>query len=150
MASISQTAANVVSVADDDNEFEYGTYGATVAAGKPVYFDEADEKYKLCDCNSGTAAVRDFRGIALQSGSDGQPAKIQTGGTINLGATLAVGMFYVVSDTAGEIMPVTDLSSGEYPILIGGAITAANLKMAGPGNRTHSRLSGFKLGVAFA
>lgn len=130
MADISVTAGNVVTVSDPENTItrEYNA-GATITAGQALYFDTATNKWKLADCDSGTAAVRDLKGIALNGASDGQPLAVQTAGLINLGATLAVGTIYTLSATAGGIAPAADLSTGEYTVILGVALTAANLRM---------------------
>jgi hypothetical protein len=109
---------------------ESGTFGATITAGQSVYRDEADKKYKLADSNSATPAVRETRGIALNGGSNGQPAVIQTGGTITIGATVTAGVAYYLSDTPGGICPVADIGSGEYAGLIGMATTTGAIKLS--------------------
>ena len=47
------TAANVI--AGTGARRALGTAGATITAGKVVYFDSSTSKYKLADNNSGTA-----------------------------------------------------------------------------------------------
>lgn len=127
---ITTTAANVVTVADADNVIERNqTAGATITAGQSLYLDTSDGKWKLFDANSGTAAVRTLQGIALNGASNGQPLDVQTAGTINLGATLSVGLIYVGSVTPGGIAPSADLATGWYTNVLGVALTAANLKM---------------------
>lgn len=117
MADISITAANVVP--GQNATVTGGTAGATIAAGKAVYRDPADLKWKLADCDSATAAERDVRGIALNGASNGQPLDVLTEGDITLGAVLTAGVAYYLSGTAGGICPVGDLASGDYPTLIG-------------------------------
>jgi 5'-nucleotidase len=46
---------------------------------------------------------------------------------INHGATLIEGQTYVVSATAGSIAPISDLTTGDFPIILGVASTAALL-----------------------
>ncbi len=130
MADISVTAANVL--AGSTATTELVTAGDTLTAGMILYKDTADEnKYKKARANASGTAAGD--GIALHSAASGQPilvAKPQRGGDINLGATLAVGTIYVVSaGAAGGIAPLTDLSSGHYPVIIGVATTSSNLSM---------------------
>lgn len=130
MAELAQTAANVLKV-DGAWHPEIGRAGATITAGMPVYKDSSDnDDYKPSRANAVATALCD--GIAMCSASDGQPLIVQklTGSLITLGATLAVGETYVVSDaTQGKIMPLADLGSGDYPVVLGVAKTAANFQL---------------------
>lgn len=117
MADLSITAANVVAGAGAT--VEHGTAGATVTAGQIVYLDDSDDKFKLADDNSGTAAVRAAYGIALHGASNGQPLAVLTAGPVTIGAALTAGVAYYLSDTPGGICPVADLASGEYPTIVG-------------------------------
>jgi hypothetical protein len=96
-----------------------GTAGATITAGQVVYLDSSDNKYKLADNDSATAAVRSPAGIALHAASSGQPLTIQTAGPITIGATVAVGIVYCLSSTAGGICPNADIAAGDYNTIIG-------------------------------
>lgn len=127
MAALTQTAANVVpSTGAQKAEV---TAGGTITAGMPVYIDASDGKAKAARANAaGTIAVA---GIALNGASNGQPLTIQTGGAINLGATLAVGETYMVSDAAaGAIVPIGDLGSGDFPVHLGQATSASIMAMS--------------------
>jgi hypothetical protein len=123
MADLTITAASVV--AGSNARKVTGTAGATVTAGQVVYLDASDNKYKLADCDSATAAVRSPAGIALHGASANQPLTIQIAGSITIGATVTAGVAYYLSATAGGICPVADLASGDYPVLIGLATSAA-------------------------
>lgn len=81
-----------------------------------VYVD-AQSTYQLCDADLSISAP--CRGIALHGASSGQPLRVQTGGSITIGATVAVGALYVVSLTAGAIAVYGDLGSGDYVTIIG-------------------------------
>jgi hypothetical protein len=50
---------------------------------------------------------------------------IATAGPMNLGATLTVGLPYCCSATKGKICPYSDLTTGDYPTLLGFATTTA-------------------------
>jgi hypothetical protein len=124
MTDLSITASQV-QPGTTDAAFEYGTAGATITAGQAVYLDATTNKYKLADCDLSAAAAT-VRGIALNGAADGQPIKVQTGGTITLGAGAApaVGTVYVLSSTAGGIAPAADLATGKRTSIIGvGAAT---------------------------
>jgi len=111
------TAANVI--AGTGARRVLGTAGATITAGKVVYLDTSDSKYKLADNNSSTAAIRSPAGIALNGAANGQPLVIHEEGPLTIGATLEPGAVYFLSDTPGGICPVADLASGEYPTILG-------------------------------
>lgn len=117
MANLTITAANVL--AGSNATTRQGTAGATITAGQVVYFDDTTSTYKLADCNSATAAVRSPAGIALNGASSGQPLMVLTGGDITIGATLTAGVAYYLSGTAGGICPVADLTTGDYPTVLG-------------------------------
>jgi uncharacterized phage protein gp47/JayE len=134
VADIAITAANVA--AGSDAVIEKGTAGATITAGQVVYKDTADNRFKLVDSDSATAAARNPYGIALNSASSGQPLSVQRAGDITVGGTLTAGTaYYASSGTAGGIAPLADIASGDDPILLGLAKSAAvlQLKIIDPG-----------------
>jgi len=127
MADLTITAASVVK--GTGAKVLRGTLGGTVTAGQAVYRDTTTKQFLAADNDSATAAVRDAVGIALNGGAINQPVEVQYLGEINLGATLTVGETYVLSSTAGGIAPIGDLGSGDYPVILGVARTAALMVM---------------------
>lgn len=124
MADLSVTAASVAvgtgSVISDV------TAGATITAGKSCYLDSSNQA-QLTDADVlGTASAT---GIALNGASSGQPVRLQIAGNINPGATVTVGVIYVVSTTAGGIAPSTDLGSGDFVSVLGVGTTSSNILM---------------------
>ena len=117
MADLTLTAASVL--AGSNATTRLGTAGATITAGQVVYFDDTTNTFKLADTDSATAAVRSPAGFALNGASAGQPLMVQTGGDITLGAVLTAGVAYYLSGTAGGICPVADVTSGDYPVILG-------------------------------
>lgn len=118
MADLTITAANVV--AGSGATKEAGVAGATITAGQAVYKDASDGgKFKLADNDSATAAVRSFYGIALNGAANGQPLTVLKSGPITIGATVAVGVVYCLSSTAGGICPNADIATGDYNTVIG-------------------------------
>lgn len=101
--------------------------GATITAGQAVYLDSATNKYLLSDADAAGKGVVD--GIALNGASDGQPIAVQTGGTINIGATVAVGTSYVLGTTAGAINPNADATSTWVKVHIGVATTTSAIAL---------------------
>ncbi|MBA4107887.1 MAG: hypothetical protein C0485_19315 [Pirellula sp.] len=96
-----------------------------------VYKDTTDDK-KLKAARAHTLVTSVVAGIAVNSGSSGQPASYVTSGRINLGATLLRGEVYVVSDdAAGAIVPFADLEDGgsDYVSLVGVAISSSILQL---------------------
>lgn len=126
MADIAITAANVKRV---DTTSQAGKYGATIAQGKAVYLDPADNKWKLADANGASVDIRRCQGIALTSGANDQDCTVAIGGVIDIGATLTVGELYVLSATPGGVAPVADLASGMSPAVIGIGTAANRLQL---------------------
>lgn len=113
MSALTITAANVLP--STNARIEPGLFGATITAGKSLYLDTSvtPNKWKLADNNSTAAtAGSDGLAIALSGGSDGQQGFVQRGGLITIGATVAVGVTYCVGDTAGDIVPDADVTTG--------------------------------------
>ena len=102
--------------------------GEAITQGQPVYYSAADGKYYKCDSDLSEAAS-EAAGIALSAaGTDGYFALVRPGGVVDLGATLTKGVVYVVSDTAGGIMPSTDWDSGDYMVILGVAINTTDIQ----------------------
>jgi len=126
MAAISITAASVVR--GSNAKTRNADFGATVTQGQVVYLDSADNKLKLADADSATAAVRVPVGVALNAGSAGQPGTYQTEGDITIGATLTPGLPYFLSpDTPGGIALIADVAVGDDYVQIGVAKSASVL-----------------------
>ena len=128
MAVLSITAASVL--AATNTTVRNGSAGATITAGQAVYLDSATNTFKLADAN-GTVALRSPVGVALNGASVGQPLAVATAGDVTIGAALTAGAAYYLSGTPGGIGPVADLITGDYPVIMGIAIstTVLNLKI---------------------
>jgi hypothetical protein len=125
MVDITITAANVI--AGSNARVETGTAGASVTAGQVVYLDSADNRLKLADSDGASAPIRAPRGFALHAAANGQPLTIQKSGDITIGGTLSPGVTYYLSDEPGAICPFADLATGDFPVSVGIAKTAAIL-----------------------
>lgn len=132
MANVTYTSTEVL--AANVPAVETDVAAEAITAGQAIFLDTADTQLYKADASSVASGARpgsgmDF-GVALSSGSAGQTvcwAK-RKGDTITYSAaTFVAGMFYVVSDTAGGIMPVTDLSSTDSSLLIGYATSTTVL-----------------------
>jgi hypothetical protein len=128
MADLTITAANVVAGAGATVDRNHNA-GAAITAGQVVYLD-SDGTYKLADDNSATAAARVASGIALNGAASGQPVAVLTSGPVTIGAAVTVGVGYYLSANPGGICPAADLGSGQYPSLLGFAISASVLNVA--------------------
>jgi uncharacterized membrane protein YgdD (TMEM256/DUF423 family) len=105
-------------------------YGATASAGQSAYRDAADSKYKLADSNASVATAAAV-GIFVTPGVDTGYGYVATGGSIILvGTTMVVGTVYCVGTTAGSIVPISDLTTGDYVTILGTAATATQLDLA--------------------
>lgn len=124
MADLIITPANVAR--RNGGKSRDGDAGAIVTAGQVVYLDKADETFKLAD-SDGAAALRSPGGIALNGAAIGQPLKVHTEGPITIGAVLVPGTTYYLSPTPGGIAPLADLSAGDYPTIVGIAISTTVL-----------------------
>lgn len=110
MAALTVTAASVIA---DANYLTRGTAGASLTAGQAVYKDASDsDKIKACDADVQASAA--CVGIATHAAASGQPIMYQTGGAITMGATMTKGEHYFCGTTAGELVPLADLSSGDF------------------------------------
>lgn len=105
-------------------------YGATIAAGVPVYSDSADsDQHKATDADDSEATAT-AKGITITPGVDGGYGLLATRGSIILvGTTMTVGTTYYCGATAGEIVPEGDLGTGDYVTRLGTAATATQLDL---------------------
>jgi len=105
-------------------------FGATISTGQAAYLDATDSKYKLADSNS-TLALAAAVGVFVTPGIDAGYGYVATGGSIILvGTTLVVGTTYCVGSTAGSIVPISDLTTGDYVTILGTASTTTQLDLA--------------------
>lgn len=133
MSDLSITATQVVA-GTGASVIKTGVYGETVTAGQCVYQKSTDSKwYKAVATSGGTAEQSGYGvsfGVALVGGAANQPAYVQTGGPITIGATVAAGVWYYVSQTAaGGIGPVADLGSGDFVTIIGYGLTTSTMQI---------------------
>lgn len=128
MVDLSITAANVKFISGSKAA---GTSGEAITAGQTVYLASSDSKYYKADANDATKD--ELAGIALNSapGAD-QPIDVQTGGIIEFqAAATTIGQIYVLSDTAGGIMPEADLAVGvDYVSIVGIGNTTQRIDMS--------------------
>ena len=101
---------------------------SAVTAGQVVYKDSTTSNRAPADAD-GAADMRVVEGIALGGAAADQPFIVQTDGDIELGSIITVGEIYVLSDTAGGIMPAADLEAGDYVSIIGVGISNTTIRL---------------------
>lgn len=94
-------------------------FGEAVTPGQVVYRSSSDNKYYKADCDASSTADIDGIVISHASADDYGYVFNSTNSKLDLSVTLTTGTAYVVSDTAGNIMPDTDLTSGQLLSIIG-------------------------------
>lgn len=113
-----------------DTKTKLVKYGATIAAGVPVYLDAPTQEYMPADANaSATAAAA--TGITVTPGVDGGYGYIaHIGGIVLVGTTMVVGETYYVDATAGQIIPGSDLTTGYFVTRLGTASSTTQLELS--------------------
>lgn len=92
--------------------------GAALDAGMPVYRGADDSYFPAQSDTAEHAAARYF--VVVGCTGPGLPfAAIKAPGIIGIGAALADGETYIVSDTPGGVKPIGDASSGEFVTILG-------------------------------
>jgi len=124
---VSLTAASVV--AGNTATIVRGIAAASITAGQILYLDPTTGKYGLADTDSATAAVRTVAGVALHAAAANQPIALVTAGPVTIGATIAAGVFYYASGTAGGICPIGDVAPGDYPSVVGYGLSTTVLQV---------------------
>lgn len=125
MANLALTAALVVP--DENYSYEEALAGEAITRGQAVYLKTSDSRWWVAHCET-SLATSQAKGIALQDVAAGQPLRVQTGGTITIGATVAIGTVYLLS-TAGLIMPHGDIATADWITILGVGSTAAKIKL---------------------
>ena len=126
MANLSITPANVGTAAQGPKP-RVVQCGEAVTQGQPLYLN-SDGRYYQADANASATAARATAIALTAAGANGWPTIAEGAGhTLNLGATLAVGETYCVSATKGAICPIADLTTGDFPCIIGTAATTTSL-----------------------
>jgi len=95
-------------------------FGEAVSAGETVYLDSTSGKYYLADADD--SAKDSVAGVVISAGgaADGYGYIANgTGVVLTIGGTTTAGQVYVLSNTAGGIMPESDLTTGQYVSVVG-------------------------------
>lgn len=89
-----------------------GTAGEAITQGKAVCL--VSGAVKLADANLTTTAYNTVAGVSINSAQSGQPVSYVSEDTAFVWGTTAAptpGKIYVLSNTAGGIMPIDDIST---------------------------------------
>jgi len=104
-----------------NTQFRLVQYGGTVSVGQPLA--QSSSKFVAADANA-SLALAAAEGIAMTPGVTDSYGIMATGGPIIfVGTTMVVGETYLVSPTAGGIMPNVDRATGSYVTRLGTAST---------------------------
>ncbi len=107
--------------------------GVTITAGQVIVKDATTGQMRLAKADDlATAPVGIVGGIALHGSLDEQPVTFQTGGTFVIGssASVAPGVIYVLSGTAGGIAPAADLAMDDKVVILGVGDASDGIKMS--------------------
>jgi predicted transcriptional regulator len=110
-----------------------GTAGEAIIQGDVLYKSSSDSKLYKADSND-TAAKAVVVGVALNAASAGQPVDYaEKDAALELGATtVTVGTVYVLSPTAGKMMPVDDLATGDRVTVLGVGVATNKIMLSKP------------------
>jgi hypothetical protein len=111
-----------------NTQFRLVQYGGTVSVGQPLA--QSSSKFVAADANA-SLALAAAEGIAMTPGvTDGYGIMATGGQIIFVGTTMVVGETYLVSPTAGGIMPNVDRATGAYVTRLGTAATTTQLDLS--------------------
>ena len=129
MADITVTAANVHIYGGAI--IEVVQFGEAMTAGQSTYQLSSDLKYYKADTDASAAAAA-AKGVVITGAATGAYGVICNSGAIDVGATLTVGVPYIVSATAGGIAPAPDFAgyTGAFEQHLGYASAADTLVLA--------------------
>jgi len=117
MAAISITATSVV--AGSNAVRDSGIAGEAVTAGQTIYINSTTNRVMLADTNSATAEARVAKGVALNGAAAEQPVTYIKEGDLTVNAVLTKGVGYYLGGAGGAIVPVADLTTGDYTCFLG-------------------------------
>jgi hypothetical protein len=111
-----------------NTQFRLVQYGGTVSVGQPLA--QSSSKFVAADANA-SLALAAAEGIAMTPGvTDGYGIMASGGPVILVGTTMVVGETYLVSPTAGGIMPNVDRATGSYVTRLGTASSTTQLDLS--------------------
>lgn len=128
MAAISITAANVLASSRAVTRTEYN-FGTTITQGQLCYLDTSNLWQTFDNDSALGSGIATDRGIALNAGAAGQPARVVTSDPyFKVGGTLTKGLMVYGGNTAGAVTHDVP-SAGQYTIGLGIAIDATYMNL---------------------
>jgi hypothetical protein len=131
MAALSITPANV-NIGDANVRLDKVVGGEALTQGQSVRKDTTTNpaKYYRTDANVSAATATSAGIVLTPCTADGASFVLMSGEGVlmNLGATLVVGETYCVGNSPGQIVPIGDLTTGDFPFIIGQATTTSLIK----------------------
>ncbi len=131
MAALSVTAANVLMSSQGTFLSQY-TAAVAITAGQAVYLNSSSQ-WALLDTNAAVTGngVNDIRGIACDSAPGAnQPLTVCIKDpSFTTGATMTNGITIYGSITAGGITMAEIPTTGEYPVILGVAISTTKINL---------------------
>lgn len=127
MADLTITATHVLP--GNGANIQRALAGVAITAGQSIYLDTTGLA-QLAKADSSIHAA--CAGVAACNAGAGQPVNYYQSGLVNFtDSILTVGQQYAVSAaTAGDIAPVSDLTTGNYTTYLGYAVTTAQLSLS--------------------
>lgn len=129
MAVVTITASAVQPTGTTERGFGYA--GESLLAGDMLRKDPADAA-SLKKAAYTSASLSGVVGMALCNAADGQPVVYATGGEVTVGSVLTPGESYVISGTAGKMMPTSDIDGvtpDQFITRVGTATDASTIKL---------------------
>lgn len=109
--------------------------GAVGVAGTAAYIDSNGDA-ALVDCNAASDPLGDkarFKGFYASTVEvAGQRVNLVTGGTITTDAVWTKGMVYAVSQTAGKLIAINELTTGDWVCIVGVALSTTKFLIIPP------------------
>lgn len=101
--------------------------GETIAPGQVVYRHTDSKLYKAKDDTAAHAAAV---GVALNAATADQPCTYVSSGPYAVGATVAAGAFYGVTDTAGGLGLISERGTADFVTVVGYGLTTTTMQVA--------------------
>lgn len=127
MATITITKANVIPTSNTVRNT--GIAGEALEAGQFLYLKASDGKWYKADATtlekSGSGNPQNLR-MALADAGTNQPIVFaEPGSLIAIGTVVTRALWYVLSATAGKMADHGDLTTGQYSVLMGYAVSTS-------------------------
>lgn len=104
--------------------------GEAVTQGQVGYQDGTNKKYYKADSNGAAATNAAATVVFITAAStDGFALVLKAGGKLKANAVFTKGQVYCVGSTAGAIVPISDLTTGDYVTIVGVADSTTTIPL---------------------